>query len=127
MRYVPSTPLTVGEFYDVAAVRRHGDRSIAWTSQVAVIEGGADTPPLPIVRSVEYSARQGWNRPVRQAGFQFEPLAGMLVADVGEPDEDPWQNVDLSFASPGRDAFGYRVGVTDCDSNHREADLGVTT
>jgi hypothetical protein len=131
VRYAPSSRLSVGETYDVAAVRSVGERSAYWVGSVSVVDAGGDPPPLPVLRGLEYTSRQGFSGPVRAAGFAFDPIPGMLIADVGEPDEDPWQNVALFFAGQSADRqshwLSYSLGVRDCYSNFPQADLGVTT
>lgn len=127
IRFVPSTPLIIGETYDFAIARLDTDLPRYVLSSVSVVDVADEPPPLPVVRAVDYTVQQGFAGPIRGARFELEPIEGLLVADVAEPDEDPWQSISLGFVNQTSDALGYSLGRFACASNFYPADLGVTT
>jgi hypothetical protein len=125
-RFVPVIPLVVGDTYELALRGIDGTVASAVTSFV-VVEASATPPPLPVVNALEYVQAPGFERAVRVATFRLEQVSGILVADVGEPEESPWQNVSLRFTDRDEQGVFYRLGIDDCDANFWQADLGVTT
>lgn len=125
-RFVPSQPLVVGDTYELAL--RDVDGHIASTrSSVVIVDAATTPPPLPVVTELSYLQTFGFSRAIRLAFFRFEQVSGLLVADVGEPDEDPWQNISLRFTEQSDQGFYFRLGIDECHANLWQADLGVET
>jgi hypothetical protein len=90
----------------------------------------AEAPLPPRIRSLSYEVGPGFSGLVFVAAFDLDPHDGMLVADVGEPDDDPWQSV--TFEDVPRDVtdntvLQYRLGIDQCMSTFAAADYGVHT
>jgi hypothetical protein len=126
LRFRALQPLVVGDTYQFAL--RDVDGSVASkSSSVVVVEAASTPPPLPVVTDLSYLQTFGFSQAIRLAFFRLEHVSGLLVADVGEPDEDPWRNISPRFSEHSEHGFYFRLGVDECDANFRQADLGVET
>lgn len=99
-----------------------GDLNVIGSTQASV-------PRPPRIRALSFEMGSGFSGPVYVAAFDLDPHDGMLVADVGEPDDDPWQSVtfdDIPWDATGT-VLQYRLGIDWCMRTFAAADWGVQT
>lgn len=116
LRYEASEPLPVGNYVLQLEDFQLPVRAVADTGP----------PQLPAVRLTGYQMGESAWGPVRSAHFQIEGVNGTLVADAGDPDEDPMRNVQSS-GQVDVASFTFGLGVDLCTTSLAEADYGVTT
>jgi hypothetical protein len=96
-------------------------------------EGPPGPPPRLLGIAYEDHVFTGTGYTPLAASFYLELDDRMLVVDVGEPDEDPLQNLvfedtfTVPFETTNPGALLYRLGTTECLSTFLEAAPGVTT
>lgn len=117
VRYRASEPLS--------AERYLAQASNVTLTVVSMPEQGA--PQVPSARVVGYRMEDTEWGPVRLARFELDGVNGTLVADVGESEEDPMENLQYTWQDPHTVDFEFGLGVDLCSTSFAEADYDVVT
>lgn len=84
-------------------------------------------PDVPVATLTGYGMDDGVWGSSRLAYFALEGVTGMLVADEGEPDEDPMSNLVDTYQAPDETSFTFGLGFGPCGGSLPSAELGVET
>jgi hypothetical protein len=84
-------------------------------------------PQVPLARLVGYRMEDTEWGPVRLARFELEGVNGSLVADVGDPERDPMENLQYTWQDASMVDLEFGLGVDLCSTSFAEADYDVKT